>query len=342
MDQSERKFWPYKTSRCLLSAAGILVVLTAIFVVLRLRLNWPDKSSETVIFIGILLISLLPLAAALIDAIIERGGVLGFKDFKLDFSQATKIGMGEITIPTNIGIPSHAITDNDSAQILDTLRKAITCEAVIIDLEEGQAWWETRLLVLLAGATRTGKPGKLVFVGTDGAVRNRFQGWSHPDELFQRLLKSNLQYSLIYHRAMAVARQWELVEPAPGMPSPFPPPIPTWMQGLAASYQSMTRDPSTETPNEMLPEQILAVELGREIETQVQHKTISIARLEELFRPVLRKNSIDQCWETERQISEFFADDSSHIAITNKGKYVAIIEKLKILYAIVKTLVEKK
>jgi len=92
----------------------------------------------------------------------------------------------------------------------------------------------------------------------------------------------------------------------------------------------------------MLPEQILAVELGREIETQVQHKTISIARLEELFRPVLRKNSIDQCWETERQISEFFADDSSHIAITNKGKYVAIIEKLKILYAIVKTLVEKK
>ncbi len=339
MENEQRTFWPYRTSWSLACVLILLAILLILFRVIRANWDFPGKDSETVVLIGILLVSLLPLLAAMIDVIIERGGILSFKYFNLDFSQALKIGMSGITIPTNIGIPSQVITDNNSEQILGMLRKATKCEAVIIDLEKGEAWWETRLMVLLAGATRNGKPGKIVFVATDSGVEDLFQGWSHPDELFQCLLKSNPQYSLSYHTAMAAARQWRMVEPAPGAPQVA---LPSWMQGLATIYPWMARDPSTGIPNEMFPEQLLAIELGNKIESQGPPKAISIARLDELFRPVLRKNSIDESWKPERQLSEFFADDASHIAVTNKGKYRTIVERLKVLSSIVKTMVEKK
>ena len=60
-------------------------------------------------------------------------------------------------------------------QILDALREATACEVVIIDLEDGQAWWETRLLVLLAGAVRLKRPERVVFVGKDGGVDRSFR-----------------------------------------------------------------------------------------------------------------------------------------------------------------------
>ena len=38
-----------------------------------------------------------------------------------------------------------------------------------------KAWWETRLLVLLAGAVRHKKPDKVVFVGKEANMDRRFQ-----------------------------------------------------------------------------------------------------------------------------------------------------------------------
>jgi hypothetical protein len=62
------------------------------------------------------------------------------------------------------------VTDSATTQILDTLRQATGDYVVVVDLEDGKAWWETRLLVLLAGAVRLGKPDKIVFVSRDANI----------------------------------------------------------------------------------------------------------------------------------------------------------------------------
>jgi hypothetical protein len=73
-----------------------------------------------------------------------------------------------------------------------------------------KAWWETRLLVLLAGAVRH---RKIEFVGKDANMDRRFQGWSYVDDLLPQLVTAHPQYARTLESAWAAARHWELVEP---------------------------------------------------------------------------------------------------------------------------------
>ena len=168
-----------------------------------------------------------------------------------------------ITIAPNIGVQGQPVTDSSTMQILDTLRQATSCDVVIIDLEDGQAWWETRLLVLLAGAARLNKPDKVVFVGKDANTDRRFQGWSHAGDLLPRILTAHPQYERSLQAAWAAAGQWNLVEPldsptpsAPVVPVPAPPP---WLSGrLATGHPWMAFDPATGLHNQLFAEQILS------------------------------------------------------------------------------------
>jgi hypothetical protein len=343
MSESNHRFWPFNPRISVVMSIAILVGLIIIFVALRLTIEWPGKESETTVLIGILLFSLLPILLTLIDVFIERGGVFEYRGVKVDFSKVPKIGTSGLTVPINIGVPGQPVNDSSTMQILDALRKATGCDVVIIDLEDGQAWWETRLLVLLAGAVRLKKPAKVVFLGKDGGADKSFHGWGHPDELLPYLLQAHPQYLRSFHTAMAAARQWRLVEPAnPANPGAAPS-QPGWIQaGLATRHQWMAFDNITGLPNELLNEQLLASELGEKVESEEGARRISLVRLEDLFRPVLHKEAIDESWSAQRQFREFFDSDSDYIAVTQNGKYSALVSKLKVLNTVVRTLVEKK
>lgn len=337
---ADRRFWPFRPRTSIAFTILILVCLLIIFVVLRATIDWPGEKSEPTVLIGILLISLLPVLLALLDAIIERGGVIKAGGVEIDFSQVPQMGVSGFTVPINIGISGQPISDSSTTEILDALKQATACDVVIIDLEDGQAWWETRLLVLLAGAVRLKKPQKVVFVGMDSGKDRAFQGWSHPNELLPYLLQAHPLYSLSHQKAVAASRQWEIVEPSG---AGIVPPQPPWMlPGLATQHPWMAFDNTTGLTNELLAEQLLASDLGATVENQEQPKRINLVRLEELFRPVLHKESIDEGWPNERQISEFFNSDSAYIAVTQNGKYSTLVSRLTVLNTIVKTLVEQK
>ncbi len=340
MTPTDRRFWPFRPRTSIASAIALLVGLLLIFVVLKKTGIWPtiDKSEVTVL-IGILLFSLLPIVLALIDVIVERGGAIKVGGVEIDFSQVPKIGMSGFTVPANIGAPGQYVADSGTNEILDALRQAMASDIVTIDLEEGQAWWETRLLIMLSGAVRLGKPKVVVFVGMDAGIDKRFQGWSRPSELLQYLLRAHPQYPMSYHKAMAAARQWEMVEPTGDVQNP---PLPSWgLSGLAGQHTWMAFNGTTGLPNELLAEQLLADDLGVEVESQEKPKTIGLTRLEELFRPVLHKESVDENWPAERQINAFFDSDSEYIAITRNGEYKTLVSRLSVLNTVVKTLAKQ-
>jgi hypothetical protein len=310
-----------------------LVGLLLIVAVLRTLLHWPSEQSETVVLIGILLLSLLPIALALLDVIIERGAVIEYGNMKIDFSRSKEKEAAGITVAPNIGVQGRPVTDSDTTQILDTLRQATSSEVAIVDLEDGQAWWETRLLVLLAGAVRHKKPDKIVFVGKDANIDRRFQGWSYADELLPQLVTAHPQYARSLESAWAAARQWELVEPqdtpdpaAVTAPLPIPPP---WISGrLASAHPSMAFDAATGLPNKLFAEQILQSDLGQKIEMQQPGpRSITLSRLEELFRAVLNLESIDLSWSPERQLEAFLDSEAPFIAVTLHGRYSALVSR---------------
>lgn len=102
--------------------------------------------------------------------------------------------------------------------ILDSLKQATESDVAVVDLGDGSDWWETRLMVLLAGAERLGKPKMIVFVGREEKIAGRFQGWSHVSDLLSCLVRAHPQYERSLQASRAAARQWELVEPQTSIP----------------------------------------------------------------------------------------------------------------------------
>jgi hypothetical protein len=340
MNGKDRRFWPFRPRTSIAFTVLILVCLLIIFVFLRATKNWPSEKSEPTVLIGILLISLLPVLLALVDVIIERGGVIKAGGVEIDFSKVPQIGMSGFSVPINVGLPDYAVDSSHTPDIFNAFNKIALFDVAIIDLKEGQAWWETRLLVLLAGAVRRKKPEKVVFVAKDGSIDKCFQGWGHPRELLPCLLRAHSQYPMSYHKAMAAARQWEMVEPTGDIQNPPQPPY--GPLGLAGQHSWMAFDNTTGLPNPLFAEQLLAYDLGSKVESEEKPKRISLVRLEELFRPVLHKESIDERWSAERQLNEFLNSDSDFLAITQNGKYLTMVSRLTVLNSIVRTLVEKK
>jgi hypothetical protein len=344
MKNQDRKLWPYKSRTALTFSILILIVSLIAFVILRTALSWPSKDLEKTVLLGIFIISLIPIVLMVADTIMERGAVVEYKGVKIDFSQVQRTAISGITIPANIGVPGQAVPDSSSTKILDTLRQAASSDVVLIDLEEGQAWWETRLLVLLSGAVRLSRPNTFVFVGKDGGVDKYFQGWGSASDLLPLLLKAHPKYYPIYYSVLAVVLQWEFVEPQEPNTQPQ---LPVWMQplgvlpGLAGTRSWMAFDIATGLPNMFFAEQLLASELGSQVE-EVEPPKISLVRLEELFRPVLHKEVIDETWPSERQLGNFFNNDLEFMAITHNGQFKSLISRIDVLNAMVGSLVQNK
>ncbi|OQY99738.1 MAG: hypothetical protein B6D35_08685 [Candidatus Brocadia sp. UTAMX2] len=345
MNKTDRRLWPFGPRTIIISAIAILLGLVLIYVALRVTLKLPSQENERMILIGMFLFGLLPIVLALVDVFIERGGVIEYRGVKIDFSQIQKWGGSEITVSDNMGLPNQPVNSSSMPDILKTLRESMGCDVVIIDLKDGEVWRETLLLVLLAGAVRLKKPEKVVFIGKDSGIDKYFQGWSHPHELLPRLLKFHPQYQRSFHAAQAAARKRELVEPVnpvnPSNPGSTPP-IPDWMNtGLVVVHNVNSFDKDG-LPEEMLAERLLAYDLWSNVESKEGSKRVSLVRLEELFRPVLYKESIDESWKPEHQMEKFFEINSDYFAVTQNGTYSKLVSRLTVLNTITQTLVEKK
>jgi len=330
MSDSDRRLRPLKQRFLLVATAVWLVGLLLTVAALRAITGWPGPQSETVVLIGVVLLSLLPIVLALLDVIIERGAVIEYAKVKIDFSQSKEKATTGIAVPPNIGAPGIPVFDASTFGILDTLRQATASELVVIDLKDGKAWWETRLLVLLAGAVRLRKPRRIVFICKDANKDQQFQGWADADSLLPRLVTAHPQYARSLQSALAAARQWSLVEPPDASVPPASrtaPVKPKWISGLLAGAKGeWAFDSTTRLPNELFAEQLLQDQLGLTIEQQGP-RNITLLRLEELFRVVLNKESIDLNWTPDRQLSAFLDNEAAFIALTQSGKYVALASR---------------
>jgi hypothetical protein len=347
MTDLDLKFWPYKPRLTLAATAAVLVGLLLATAALRALAKWPTEKSETVVLIGVLLLSLLPIALALLDVIIDRGGSIKYGGVEIDFARSREKGAAGLQIASNIGVPGQPVTDSDTQQILDTLKQATANNVVVVDLEDGKAWWETRLLVLFAGAVRLGKPDKIVFLGKHAHIDRQFRGWAHASELLPRLVAAHPQYARSLNSAWAAARQWELVEPldAPNPTDtvvPVPPP-PPWLSGrLATAHSWMAFDPAIGLPNKLFAEQILQSDLGQKLEMQQQGpRSIDLARLEDLFLPVLNRDSIDLGWPPARQLDAFLNSQAAFIATTQQGTYSALVSRAALANEVLRSLTSR-
>ena len=190
-------------------------------------------------------------------------------------------------------------------------------------------------MVLIAGAVRLGQPAAIVFVGTEAGNAGTFQGWASPRMLLPALLQSDSGYAQSYYAAQAAAQQWALVGPiTPGTA----PSVQAWMQGLATAYSWMVYDSATGLPNEFAAEQFLAADLGTKIEMTPKPQGITLVRLQELFKPVLVVDAIDESANSEDQLRALFSGSRPYVAVTQRGRYKRLILRSVLTNAVLESL----
>jgi hypothetical protein len=338
--------WPFPHGWALVAVPVILAGLVVGIVLSSRLLSWPAPASEGIVLTGALILSVVPLALSVLDVVLERGGTLELAGIKLNIAQVAVSSLAAVRMPTNIGgTPGQPITDSDTSSILDSLRQASSSDVIIIDLGSGGEWWETRLLVLLAGAVRLRHPEIVVFVATDGGVARAFQGWARPDDLFPLLIAADPRYARSYWTAIVAASQWALDPPPPLAPPPTLPPDapPVPFQGLANDHSWIRYLKGTATAaqrNDLAAEQALAFDLGTTLEMPTRPAGITIDRLTMLFHQVLRKFSIDETDPGDKQLEEFLGSTEPYVATTRGREYQRLVSRSTGLNAIVRSIID--
>jgi len=326
--------------------------LFALAWVIRRHSAWPTEKSDNLLLIGILILGLIPLALVLVYALLQRGGSLSFQGITIDLAATTSPAV-DFRVDTNIGAPGQAVSDTSSMQILDALAKSAASDVVIVDLEDGKAWWETRLLVLAAGAVRTGRPRALVFVATTAEQTRTFLGWAPPKSVLDALLdQRNPRYATYlktYGLALETAQTWEKEAEARTAPAPAPPESIPWNWGPWVLNVFGK-------PNAFVPEQLLALALSNLIEetwkavppptdpdapsTEKYPKavTITIDTLNTQFADGLHRTAIEETGTSEEQVDAFLRDTGEIAPITRDGAYVRTATRSALMEGLVQQL----
>ena len=153
-------FWPFSVTAAWLSVPVILVALAAALSIVRSSTSWLDEASVAWSLLGVVVLALLPLLLVVLGRVADRGGSVTLPGgFALAFAgvEAVQGQAGTVRISANLGAPPGIdVFDSGGGNLMAALSRAVTNPVVVVDLEDGNAWWETRLLILLSGGARLG------------------------------------------------------------------------------------------------------------------------------------------------------------------------------------------
>jgi hypothetical protein len=337
-------------------SAVLVVGLFALARWVRVSTDWPTAKSDNLLLIGVLVVGMIPTELLLVDALIRRGGKLSFTGVTIDLAAAGPVAV-DYTIDTNIGVTGETVSDTSSENILDALRRSAKTDVVLVNLGDGKAWWETRLLVLAAGGARTGKPRAVVFVTSERGQSGTFLGWAPPGSLLEALFEPSNPRHTIYRKAHAdalhAAEKWqkaidELDNKPPGTVLATPAELTEWPWNWEwVAWRNGRANP-------FAPEQFLAIDLGRKIEETWRASkappdasptekfpnavTITEENVRSQFGRQLHRTAIEEGAGREDPVSTFLADTGEFVAITQAGSYVRLAPRSAVLERLVQQL----
>jgi hypothetical protein len=341
-DGRSMRLWPYRRGAALVASFLLLVLLLLALVGLREANALPDDRISVWLLLGAVLVSLVPVFLSVLDAVAGSGGTFeapgGVRISFAAVEMAAQVEVSRTNIASNLGgTPGVNVADTGGATILQTLKPVLGSDVAVLDLGEGQEWWQTRLLLLAAGATRLGHPRVLVFTATVSGRTRQFIGWASPSELLRLYLSNgHPQLQLAYRKAQVDAARWALGEPT-GDAGPVT--LPWTLPGgptLATMY------PPGAPPPELIPEQFLLARLAilePPSPDPLPELAVTVPLLRRLFTAVLREGSVQRGDPDERWREAILDGTDDYLAVTEHGAYVTLVSRQAAINAVLRSLV---
>lgn len=143
------RFWPFDRRTAYILSAVLVPICVAVVVWLH---RWNGKDETDVPPLALLLAVIVGLAPVLLVILsgvgsVEAAGVkLAFAAVQEVVTERGAVGARSL-LANNLGTAPGQVQDSSGNTIIDSLREAVGNDVVVADLREGQAWWETRLLM---------------------------------------------------------------------------------------------------------------------------------------------------------------------------------------------------
>jgi hypothetical protein len=323
----------------------LFIVMLGVFQATEALLDWPETSRErdvaTFVALGVALLPLvLAIGSQAFGFLSERGASVeasaAWASFKVDFSRRAEQARTtqQMQMPANI-TPGN-VGDSGSNEVINAVAQASAVPVVTIDLEDGRAWWATRLLALAAGAEHYGRPEALVFVATRSNVAHVYLGWARPQQVRIALLTHYAAYRNPYQTAVALTHQLAMTPPGKEPPllnlAPPPPampgqPAPVLPDAQASWYRNdFDQDPASAFVR-ILIDRLQAIKAEPAFNEQpAPDLLVSRARLDELAGHCLYTDTIDLEQPVEEQILKALNTPAPWIAAVRDGVFVGLVE----------------
>lgn len=333
-DKPSTRLWPYGALAAIVAVPFILLALGLLSLLARTHFGWPVDTSDRLVLLVFVILSVIPLGLVLLDFIASKGAVVGNDWIKIDFSK-TVVETGSARretsgLPDNILSAAESITDSGGMKMVAEMRRATSAEIISIDLKDGNAWWETRLLVLCAGAAGAGSLLRaVVFIGERNNKERQFLGWAAPSQLLVALQDSNPGYRARFRKATMIARQLSMFV---GAASPLLPPAAPLHPTVTAHQWSYDENESV-----MLAKILLQELQSPSLDPVVVPGAVPVGNLEEppprltpgrlraLFESFLFIDAVDRSKANDEQLSQFLASNAPYVAIVREGKYEGML-----------------
>jgi len=323
------KLWPYNNSTAFLMVPLIWLLLAFLASLSQQTLNWPETESKKLVTQVIIAAGCVPLLLVLVDFLASRGAIFSYKDFKIDFSQFSldraELRRDAIGLPANIGVEGAIVTDSSPMNIIEALEHATGHEIAIIDLQDGDAWWVTRLLALAGGAVRTQTPRLFVFVGRLENQEYRFIGWAYAKDVLAAILNSKEEYRRRFLRAQRIAEQVRVFDAGEFLPFAGGGTV-----SLHHDIARFTNDPQYHDLGPAITGQIVMDQLGSlpsggSLEQPPDRLTVG--RLNDLFGHCLYRTEIDLDSPKDQQITRLLESREPYLGLVRGRRFESMLRR---------------
>jgi len=332
------RFWPWPARLAILTVPVVLVVLLTAYGLLRGLARWPTDHYQGWTLLGILLLSLLPIFLLLLEAIVSSGGTLEAPGgVKLSFeatSARVASTVSSTTLSENLGtLDSEPAGASGMRSILRALRRSERTDVTVVDLRDGQTWWESRFFIVVASAARRPSNQALAIVATKNEVQRSVVGWADPVRLLELHLSAQPDLNTGYQRALAKALQWQL-----SMPESAP------TKYRTAPWKAQLNLPSL-MDEQADPKYVFELNLQAELDKLAAEKPmirnhVTVTRIDELYQSVLVTDSIDDAASVDDWIRLLSGPSRRFFALTSSGVLRTLVPRDALLAAVVGSVIQ--
>jgi hypothetical protein len=190
----------------LMVTAAIFVAAMLAFALLSSVAGWPNAASGWPVAVGVsLVLALLRIIGPVLDYLRQTGAKLETPFLKLDLAgaaRATVTVQQPWVLSDGLIRKSSSVPESGIGELERSAQNFAGQPEIVLDLEDGGAWYTTRVFAVAATAAVVGSPQAIVLIGQKNGIARQFGGWISPHDVVRAFLRRDHRFAETHARAL--------------------------------------------------------------------------------------------------------------------------------------------